>query len=106
VIDIPNIQHLERALDVTWGELTGLEPRLNELLWQVRAAGAGCRDREDVERVFARFRNALADLVGFRGSHQCHPVLGSVGAYQAWTAAGFPAVTPPDAGKKASDTER
>ena len=82
MIDIPNIQHLERALDVTWGELTGLEPRLNELLWQVRAAGAGCRDREDVERVFARFRNALADLVGFRGSHQCHPVLGSVGAYE------------------------
>jgi hydroxyacylglutathione hydrolase len=28
------------------------------------------------------------------------------GGYQAWTAAGFPTVTPPDAGKKASDTER
>ena len=28
------------------------------------------------------------------------------GGYQAWTAAGRPTVTPPDAGKKASDTER
>src|SRR5262249_16611052 len=28
------------------------------------------------------------------------------GGYQAWTAAGFPTVKPPDAGKKASDTER
>jgi hypothetical protein len=28
------------------------------------------------------------------------------GSYAAWTAAGFPVVTPPDAGKKASDTER
>jgi hydroxyacylglutathione hydrolase len=28
------------------------------------------------------------------------------GSYQAWTAAGFPTVNPPDAGKKASDTER
>jgi hydroxyacylglutathione hydrolase len=28
------------------------------------------------------------------------------GGYQSWTAAGFPTVKPPDAGKKASDTER
>jgi hydroxyacylglutathione hydrolase len=28
------------------------------------------------------------------------------GSYQAWTAYGFPTVKPPDAGKKASDTER
>jgi hydroxyacylglutathione hydrolase len=28
------------------------------------------------------------------------------GGYQAWTAAGFPTVKPPDTGKKASDTER
>jgi hydroxyacylglutathione hydrolase len=28
------------------------------------------------------------------------------GSYQAWTAAGFPTVKPPDAGRKASDTER
>jgi hydroxyacylglutathione hydrolase len=28
------------------------------------------------------------------------------GSYAAWTAAGFPVVKPPDAGKKASDTER
>ena len=102
----PRVQDLERAHAVSWGELAGLEPELAELLWRARAAGAGCGGWEDVERVFAPFRDAVAELVGFRGRHSRHPVLGSVGAYQAWTAAGFPAVTPPDAGKKASDTER
>jgi hypothetical protein len=82
VFFIPNINSLERAFELTWGELIALEPRLNELLWEARAAGAGCRHREDVERVFVPFRNALADLIGFRGSHHSHPVLGSVGAYE------------------------
>jgi hypothetical protein len=79
---IPKVHDLERAHGVTWGELAGLEPRLAELLWQARAAGIGCRGREDVHRVFAPFRDALAELVGFRGRHNNHPVLGSVGAYE------------------------
>jgi hypothetical protein len=82
VIYIPNLRDIERAFDVTWGKLTGPEPQLNELLWQARTARAGCRDREDVARAFAPFRNALADLIVFRGSHESHPVLGSVGAYE------------------------
>jgi hypothetical protein len=32
--------------------------------------------------VFAPFRNAVADLVGYLGRHRDHPVLGSVGAYE------------------------
>ena len=79
---IPKIQDLERARGVTWGELAGLEPQLTDLLWRARVAGANCRSREDVSRVFAPFRAALAELVGFVGRHSRHPVLGSVGAYE------------------------
>ena len=78
----PRVQDLERAHAVSWGELAGLEPELAELLWRARAAGAGCGGWEDVERVFAPFRDAVAELVGFRGRHSRHPVLGSVGAYE------------------------
>jgi hypothetical protein len=77
---IPNVQELERAHGVTWGELAGLEPRLNELLWQARAAGAGCRGWEDVPRLFAPLRGALGELVGLRCGR--HRALGSVGAYE------------------------
>jgi anti-anti-sigma factor len=79
---IPQVQDLERAHRVAWGQLAELEPRLAELLWQARAAGAGCCGWEDVERVFAPFLNAVAELVGLRGRHHNHPVLGSVGAYE------------------------
>jgi hypothetical protein len=79
---MPNVHDLERAHGVTWTELAGLEPRLAELLWQARADGARCRDRGDVERVFAPFRDAVAGLVGFRARQKHHPVLGSVGAYE------------------------
>jgi hypothetical protein len=79
---IPNVQDLERTHGVTWGQLAGLEPRLDELLWQARAAGAGCRGWEDVGRLFAPFRDRLAELVGFQGRQSRHPVLGSVGAYE------------------------
>jgi hypothetical protein len=78
----PSVPDLERSHAVTWGELAALEPRLAELLWRARAAGAGCGGWEDVERVFAPFRDAVAELVGFRGRHRRHPVLGSVGAYE------------------------
>jgi hypothetical protein len=78
----PKVSDLERAHGVTWGELAGLEPRLLELLWQARAAGAGCRTREEAGQAFAPLRNAVAELVGFRGRHHRHPVLGSVGAYE------------------------
>jgi hypothetical protein len=79
---IPKLHDLERSHGVTWNELTALDPRLNELLWQARAAGVACDCQEDVRRVFAAFRNALYDLVGFRSGHASHPVLGSVGAYE------------------------
>jgi len=72
----------ERAHGVTWVQLTGLEPRLNELLWKAREGGADCRCHEDVTRAFVPVRNALADLVGFLGANRDHPVLGSVGAYE------------------------
>jgi hypothetical protein len=79
---IPKVHDLERTHGVTWGELAGLEPRLNELLWQARAAGGDCHCREDVARAFAPFRGAVAELVGVLGRHSGHPVLGSVGAYE------------------------
>jgi hypothetical protein len=79
---LSKVQDLERTHGVTWGELAGLEPRLNELLWQARAAGSACNDWDDVPRLFAPFRGAVAELVGFMSEHQRHPVLGSVGAYE------------------------
>jgi hypothetical protein len=79
---IPHVSDLELAHGVTWGELAGLEPRLNDLLWQARAAAADCGCREDAHRAFAPFRDAVADLVGFRSRHRGCPVLGSVGAYE------------------------
>jgi len=82
VMHVPKVQDLERAHGVSWAELAGLEPRLEEVLWQARAAGTGCHGWEDVPRVFGPFREAVAQLVGFMGRHSSHPVLGSVGAYE------------------------
>jgi hypothetical protein len=78
---MPKFQDMERAFGVTWYELAQREPRLEQLLWDARAAGACCR-RDDVERIFAPFRDAMAGLVGFQGRHRHCPVLGSVGAYE------------------------
>jgi hypothetical protein len=78
---IPKVHDIERARGVTWAELAALEPRLNELLWKARGAGAACRARQEVPRVFGPIRNALSELIGFLGEHRNHPVLGSPGAY-------------------------
>jgi hypothetical protein len=78
----PNFRDTERLSGITWGDLTALEPRLEELLWAARAASATCHGWSDVDRVFAPIRNTLTELVGFAGRHRRHPVLGSVGAYQ------------------------
>ena len=78
----PNVRDMEHLWDITWGELTALEPRLEELLWAARAASATCRRWSDVNPVFAPIRNTLTELVGFaRRHHRCR-VLGSVGAYE------------------------
>jgi hypothetical protein len=79
---IPKVHNLERAFAVTWSELVAQEPQLNDLLWQAREAGAHCSCWEDVPRLFAPFRGALAELVGCLSRHSRHSVLGSVGAYE------------------------
>jgi hypothetical protein len=78
----PNFWELERLTGVTWQDLVELEPRLGDLLWRARQAGARCLCRADVNRVFGPLRGALVDLVGFTGHHHRHPVLGSTEAYQ------------------------
>jgi hypothetical protein len=80
--DLSIIQDRQPAPSVTWGELTELEPRLNELLWQARVEGARCRCWQDVKLVFGPIRAAVIELVGFLSRHREHPVLGSVDAYQ------------------------
>jgi hypothetical protein len=79
---IPKVQELERVHGVTWAELAQIEPGLNALLWQARAAGSRCRRWEDVKPVLAPFRDALVELVGFRANKGKQPILGSVGAYE------------------------
>jgi hypothetical protein len=78
----PNFRDLERLAGVTWQDLVELEPRLGELLWRARQAGASCHVWSDVHRVFSPFRKSLAERLGFAGDHRRHPILGSTGAYQ------------------------
>jgi hypothetical protein len=73
---------LECRHGVRWYELADLEPRVQQLLWRAREAGAGCRNASDVQRIFSPLRNDLAGLLGFSGCHSGHPVLGSAGAYE------------------------
>jgi hypothetical protein len=77
----PNFRELERATRIAWQALVELEPRLGELLWRARQAGASCLCWADVDRLFTPIRNALVDLVGFIGHNHRHPVLGSPEAY-------------------------
>jgi hypothetical protein len=76
------LAHLEQVHGVTWGELADLEPKLWQLLWRARRAGAACRCRSDVDCAFSPLSNEIASLVGFLGANRGHPVLGSVGAYE------------------------
>jgi hypothetical protein len=78
----PNIRDMERPAGITWGDLTTLEPRLEELLWAARRASVSCRRWSEVDPAFVPFRSALTELIGFAGGHHRHPVLGSAGAYQ------------------------
>jgi anti-anti-sigma factor len=79
---IPKGQDVERTHGVTWNELAALEPRLGELLRQARVAGASCRSWQEVRPLFAPFRDAVAELVGFLSRNRGHTVLGSVAAYE------------------------
>ena len=38
----PNFRDVERLSGITWQDLVELEPRLGELLWRARQAGASC----------------------------------------------------------------
>jgi anti-anti-sigma regulatory factor len=78
----PNVQDVERTHRVTWTQLVDLESQLEALLWWARTAGAHCRAPQDVGRAFGPLRDELAELIGFRGKHHGHPVLGGPGAYQ------------------------
>ena len=66
----PNIRDMERPAGITWGDLTALEPRLEELLWAARRASVGCRRWSEVDPVFVPIRAALTELIGFAGGHQ------------------------------------
>jgi hypothetical protein len=72
----------ESVTELTWDELADRLPELRQLLWRARSAGASCRSRADVDRVFSPLRNEIADLVGLLGANRHHPVLGSVEAYE------------------------
>jgi anti-anti-sigma regulatory factor len=78
----PNVQDVQRIHGVTWGQLVEREPQLDSLLRQARTAGAGCRTLKDVDGAFGPLRNELAELIGFKGRHHGHRVLGGPGAYQ------------------------
>jgi hypothetical protein len=79
---IPNLTELELFHGVTFSHLVELEPRLQQLLWAARQAGAACRSQAQVDRAFAPIRGCLADLVGFASRHNRPGLLGGVGAYE------------------------
>jgi hypothetical protein len=74
----PNFRDMERLSGITWQDLVELEPRLGELLWKARQAGASCLSWSDVDRVFSPIENSIFELVGFAGVNRRHPVLGSI----------------------------
>jgi hypothetical protein len=78
----PSLQDRERIQGITWDDLTSAEPRLVELLSDARRACSSCRQWAEVELVFASIRSRLAELIGFTGKNNEHPVLGSPGAYK------------------------
>jgi hypothetical protein len=79
----PHVEDVQRVYGITWLELVELEPQLDVLLWRTRLSTAiNCRTMTDRARVFGPLRDELAELIGFTGKHQCHPVLGSTGAYE------------------------
>jgi hypothetical protein len=76
-----NLRDLERRHGITWHELVDGEPRLAELLWEARRAGAACRRWSDVDRAFAPIRESLTRLVGSAGTPHGHRLLGGPAAY-------------------------
>jgi hypothetical protein len=78
----PNLSELEHKHGVRWCQLAELEPRVHQLLWRAREAGAACRRWSDLAQLFSPLRNDLSGLIGFSGRHSQHPVLGSQGAYE------------------------
>jgi hypothetical protein len=78
----PNFHDMEHLSGITWQDLVELEPRLGELLWKARQAGASCLSWSDVDWVFSPVRNSIFDLVGFTSVNRRHRVLGSTGAYE------------------------
>ena len=79
---LPNLPELERIHGISWHDLVDLEPKFAELLWEASGAGASCRNRPEMDSVFAPIRNALAEIIGFARRHHWHPILGSLGSYE------------------------
>jgi hypothetical protein len=78
----PNVDDLQRAYGIAWGQLVELEPQVETLLWRARQVGATCRTFADVDRAVNSLRDELTSLIGFFGKHHRHPVRGSAGAYE------------------------
>jgi anti-anti-sigma factor len=78
----PNVDDVQRAHGIAWGELIQLEPQVETLLWRARQVSAGCRTFAEVDRAFSSLRDELTGLIGFASKHHWHPVLGSAGAYE------------------------
>ena len=84
------------------GHLPGARYRfLGELPQKLRDLNRG---RSVVVYCASGYRSSLAASIVQAGGFTA--VANVAGGYQAWTAAGLPTVTPADAGKRASDTER
>jgi hypothetical protein len=79
--DVRYYRDMESMHNMTWAELAGLEPELNDLLAVARLVGNSCRTWRDVERGWSQFKSDVARLVGLLGENRQHPVLGTVAAY-------------------------
>ena len=67
---MPNEIQTKEAHRLTWDELVEIEPRLEDLLWQVKASRPVDDDSDfDYEGCWMHFKEPIANMVGWHRRH-------------------------------------
>lgn len=76
-----DLKDIERMHDLNWENLADLEPRLNGLLVDAVTSRPRRKRGFNYELAWARFKQPIANLVGFHRRDECDPLLKTVAAY-------------------------